>query len=58
MSAAQTRGVLEGYRGRYGALKDAVTESQPSFRDDLLETIPIVNLLTKPVYVLAELWMP
>ncbi|MFO4631559.1 MAG: SIS domain-containing protein [Actinomycetota bacterium] len=58
MSAAQTRSVLEGYRGRYGALKDAVTESQPFFRDDLLETIPIVNLLTKPVYVLAELWMP
>jgi len=58
MSAAQTRSVLEGYRGRYGALKDAVTESQPFFRDDLLETIPIVNLLTKPVYVLAEFWMP
>ena len=58
MSAGQTRSVLEGYRGRYGALKDAVTESQPSFRDDLLETIPIIDLLTKPVYVLAELWMP
>ena len=50
------RAVLQGYRGRYGALKDAVTESHPSFRDDILATIDVVELLTRPVYVLAEHW--
>ena len=47
---------MQGYRGRYGALKDAVTESHPSFRDDILSTIDVVELLTRPVYVLAEHW--
>ena len=50
------RAVMQGYRGRYGALKDAVTESHPSFRDDILATIDVVELLTRPVYVLAEHW--
>ena len=50
------RAVLQGYRGRYGALEDAVTESHPSFRDDILSTINVVDLLTRPVYVLAEHW--
>ena len=50
------RTVLQGYRGRYGALQDAVTESHPSFRDDILSTINVVDLLTRPVYVLAEHW--
>ena len=50
------RAVMQGYRGRYGALKDAVTESHPSFRDDILSTIDVVELLTSPVYVLAEHW--
>ena len=50
------RAVLQGYRGRYGALKDAVTESHPSFRDDILSSIDVIELLTQPVYVLAEHW--
>ena len=50
------RAVMHGYRGRYGALKDAVTESEPSFRDDILATLDVVELLTRPVYVLAEHW--
>ncbi len=50
------KAVLQGYRGRYGALEDAVTESHPSFRDDILSTINVVDLLTRPVYVLAEHW--
>jgi glucosamine--fructose-6-phosphate aminotransferase (isomerizing) len=50
------RAVLQGYRGRYGALKDAVTETEPSFRDDILGTVDVVGLLTQPVYVLAEHW--
>ena len=50
------RSVLEQYRGRYAALQDAVTETEPTFRDDLLAEVPLVDLLTAPVYVLAERW--
>ncbi|MFA9564645.1 MAG: SIS domain-containing protein [Acidimicrobiales bacterium] len=50
------RSVLEGYRGRYSALEDAVTETEPTFREDLLGTLPVVDLLADPVYVLADQW--
>jgi len=56
LDAGAMRGVMQGYRGRYGALKDAVTETEPSFRDDLLGDVDVVGLLTQPVYVLAEHW--
>ena len=56
LSAAALRGVLGGYRNRYSALVDAVTETEPSFREELLETIPVVELLTEPIHVLAVLW--
>ncbi len=52
------RGVLEGYQGRYGALKDAVTETTPAFDDAILATIDPIELLTEPVYVLADRWAP
>jgi glucosamine--fructose-6-phosphate aminotransferase (isomerizing) len=48
--------VLRGYRGRYDALHDAVTETEPSFRGELLGEVPIVDLLTEPVLVLADRW--
>lgn len=51
------RAVLMGYRGRYGALADAVTETLPWFRDDMLGTLDVFDLLTRPVYVLAEHWL-
>jgi glutamine---fructose-6-phosphate transaminase (isomerizing) len=50
------RGVLRGYRGRYAALKDAVTETEPTFDDGRLADVDLVDLLTEPVYVLAERW--
>jgi len=50
------RGVLQGYQGRYGALKDAVTETEPTFDESVLGTVPVVDLLTEPVYVLADRW--
>ncbi len=50
------RAVLQGYQGRYGALKDAVTETEPSFDDRVLGEIPVIDVLTEPVYVLAERW--
>jgi len=50
------RAVLQGYRGRYAALKDAVTETEPTFDDTRLADIDVVDILTEPVYVLAERW--
>ena len=38
--------VLQGYRSRYAALMDAVTETEPTFRDDLLGDLAVVDLLT------------
>ena len=35
------RAVLQGYRNRYSALKDAVTETEPTFRDDLLGELSV-----------------
>jgi glucosamine--fructose-6-phosphate aminotransferase (isomerizing) len=50
------RAVLQGYRNRYGAIKHAVTETEPVFRDDLLTDVPIIDLMTEPVNDLAERW--
>jgi glucosamine--fructose-6-phosphate aminotransferase (isomerizing) len=50
------RQVLSGYRNRYNALADAVTETEPVFDDERLGVVPFVDLLTQPVYVLAERW--
>jgi glucosamine--fructose-6-phosphate aminotransferase (isomerizing) len=50
------RTILSGYQGRYGALKDAVTETVPDFSDDALASFGVVELLTEPVYVLADRW--
>jgi glucosamine--fructose-6-phosphate aminotransferase (isomerizing) len=56
LPAGRMRSVLEAYRGRYAALKDAVTETEPTFRDDLLGALPPIELLTTPVNVLADRW--
>jgi glucosamine--fructose-6-phosphate aminotransferase (isomerizing) len=56
LPAEVTRSVMTGYRGRYAALRDAVTETEPVFDDTLLGTVPLVALLTDPVYVLAKRW--
>ena len=56
MPAGRLRSVLEAYRGRYAALKDAVTETEPTFRDDLLAELLPVEVLTTPVNVLADRW--
>jgi glucosamine--fructose-6-phosphate aminotransferase (isomerizing) len=50
------RRVLEGYRDRYRAIADQVTETTPVMRDDVLGTIDLVELLTEPVVRLAEHW--
>ena len=56
LSSGLMRTVLEGYRDRYEAIVDAVTEVDPVFRDDLLGELPVIDLLSEPVYVLAEHW--
>jgi glutamine---fructose-6-phosphate transaminase (isomerizing) len=56
LSAAETRRVLDGYRDRYAALVDAVTETEATFSDERFEQIQLLDLLTLPVHVLAEHW--
>lgn len=58
LAPATMRGVLEGYRHRYAALRDVVCETEPTMRDDLLGTFPVVELLTDPVLVMAARWKP
>jgi glucosamine--fructose-6-phosphate aminotransferase (isomerizing) len=48
--------VLTGYRTRYSALSDAVTETEPVFDDHHLGDEAVVDLLTVPVYQLALRW--
>ena len=56
LAAPEMREVLEGYRGRYTALKDAVTETEPRFDDAVLGEVPVIDLLEQPVHVLASHW--
>jgi glutamine---fructose-6-phosphate transaminase (isomerizing) len=50
------KAVLQGYQGRYTALVDAVTEAQSPFDDEVLGRLPMIELLTEPVAVLAQHW--
>ena len=56
LAAGSARSVLEAYRTRFDALRDAVTETEPTFRDDVLGSISMIELLTEPVVILAEHW--
>ena len=56
LPAATARAVLQGYRRRYQALKDAVTETEDVFRDDLLALQSVTDLLTVPILDLADRW--
>ena len=56
MGADALCGVLGGYRNRYQALADAVTETEPAFDKELLAEMPVVDLLCEPVYSLADRW--
>ncbi len=50
------RSVLQGYRGRYSALRDTVTEFEPAFHDAVLGEIPVGDLLIASIQALAERW--
>lgn len=56
LPADVARRVLEGYRDRYEAIADQVTEVEPVMRDEVLATIDVVELLTEPVVRLADRW--
>jgi len=56
LAADAARRVLEGYRDRYQAIVDQVTEFEPVMRDDVLGRIGLVELLTEPVVRLADHW--
>ncbi len=56
LDVAAARAVLRGYRDRYRGLVDVVTERVPSFRDDLLADVPVVDLLTAPISDVAARW--
>ncbi len=53
---ATLRSALIGYRNRYRVLEDAVTETEPTFREDLLESMAVSELLTEPISTLADRW--
>ena len=48
--------MLSGYRNRYAALSDAVTETEPTFDETLLAQMPVVDLLCEPINALADRW--
>jgi len=50
------RAVLSGYRNRYGALVDAVSETESRFDDERLGQVATIELLVEPVAVLASRW--
>jgi glucosamine--fructose-6-phosphate aminotransferase (isomerizing) len=50
------RGALQGYRNRWSALRDAVLETEPTFREDLLPEVSTADLLVEPIRELADRW--
>lgn len=56
LDAEATKDVMTGYRNRYSALVDAVMETESDFDDNHLSTIPLLDLLVEPVWVLANKW--
>ncbi|CAN5546675.1 hypothetical protein BH20ACT2_BH20ACT2_02020 [soil metagenome] len=56
LPAATARSALQGYRNRFSALRDAVLETEPTFREDLLGEIAVADLLIEPIRELADRW--
>jgi len=50
------RSVLQVYNGRYDQIRDAVLETESSFDEAALTTIPLDELLTKPAALIADHW--
>lgn len=56
LTAAEARGVLQGYDRRYDRLVDWVSETEGSFRDDRLAEVPVEVLLIAPISETADRW--
>ena len=56
LAAATMRGVLQGYDRRYDRLVDWVTETEGTFRDDLLADLSVADLLILPISDTADHW--
>lgn len=56
LPAATARSVLQGYRRRYQALRDAVTETEAELDESVLESQTMLDLLTVPILDLADRW--
>ncbi len=56
LTVATARGALQGYRNRWAALRDAVLETEPTFREDRLVDVPAGDLLVEPIRELADRW--
>jgi glucosamine--fructose-6-phosphate aminotransferase (isomerizing) len=56
LPAEAAAAVLDGYQTRLAAIRDAVTEIEPAFREEVLGDIAVVDLLTEPVHALASHW--
>ncbi len=56
LPAATMRGVLQGYDRRYDRLVDWVTETEGTFRDDLLADLSVADLLILPISDTADHW--
>jgi len=56
LPAAVARTVLQGYDQRYDRLVDWVSETEGEFRDEMLSTVPVVDLLVLPISDVADRW--
>ena len=56
LSEQAARHVMEGYKDRYTAISDYVTETEPTFRSDILSSIPVADLLIAPIEDLLSYW--
>ena len=56
LDPADARSVLSAYRNRLSRLADAVTETEPSFREEILGSIEVGRLLVEPVADLVAAW--
>jgi glucosamine--fructose-6-phosphate aminotransferase (isomerizing) len=56
LDVGRTRRVLDGYRRRLTVLTNAVRETESSFDEEPLASLPLDVLLTEPVSILADQW--
>ncbi len=56
LSAPVMRSVLQGYDRRYNRLVDWVSETEGTFRDELLATVSVADLLILPISEMANRW--